>query len=184
MADDGDLRWRRTLGWVLAGLALALLVSVPFSVAGGVYDRPGVWGAGPDFWPSLSIVGFALSGALLVHLRPRNVIGWLLLISGLLQVANVAADAYATRALTDPDGSLPAGLFFVWVASWAWPPSLLLPTLVLPALYPTGRPPNAYWRWHIRAALTGMALLALLMATAPGRRGRQRDRHDAAVGGA
>ena len=103
MADDRGSRWRRALGWVLAGLALAELASVPFSVAGGVFDRPGVWGAGPDFWPSLSIVGFALSGALLVHLRPRNAIGWLLLLSGLFQVTNVAADAYATRALTDPD---------------------------------------------------------------------------------
>ncbi len=58
----------------------------------------------------LIVAGFALSGAALIHLRPRNSIGWILLVSGLLQVTNVAADAYATRALTDPDHSLPLGL--------------------------------------------------------------------------
>ncbi len=168
MEQEGDPAWRRPLGWALAGLAIAELLSVPLSSAGGVYDRPQVWGDGPDIWPALSVVGFALSGAVLVHLRPWNVIGWLLVVSGWLQVTNVAADAYATRALTDPDGSLPGGLFCAWVASWAWPPSLLLPILVLPALYPTGRAPSAYWRWHVRAALSGMGLLLVLMAVMDG----------------
>jgi signal transduction histidine kinase len=80
----------------------------------------------------------------------------------------VAANAYATRALTDPDQSLPLGVPMAWVASWTWMPSLLLPMLVLPPLYPTGRPPSRYWRWHVRVSLLAIALLMLAFAIAPG----------------
>ncbi len=86
----------------------------------------------------LIVACFAFSGAALIQLRPRNAIGWILVCSGLLQVTNLAADAYSTRALTDPDQSLPLGLAAAWVASWTWFPSLMLPAIVLPPLYPTG----------------------------------------------
>ena len=47
------------------------------------------------------------------------------------------------------------GLPATWVASMTWLPSLLLLVLVLPPLYPTGRPPSRFWVWHLRCALTG-----------------------------
>jgi signal transduction histidine kinase len=166
-AVHGD-RWRRTTGWTIALLTLALLATVPFSLAGDVMSRPAVVSEGPDPWLGLIVAAFAASGAALIHLRPRNWIGWILVFSGLLQVTNVAADAYATRALTDPDQSLPLGLAMAWLASWTWMPSLLLPMLVLPPLYPTGRPPSRYWSWHIRLSLAGIGLGVLAMATGPG----------------
>ncbi len=153
-------------GWALAGLALAELVSVPFSVSGDIYQRPDVVGSGPNWLVAVVVPAFVLCGAVLVQLRPANAIGWLLLVSGLLQVTNVAADAYGTRALTDPDGSLPLGLAAAWVASFTWFPSLLLPALVLPSVYPTGSPPSRYWRWHVRVALAGIALAMVVVAAA------------------
>ena len=131
-------------------------------------SRPGVVTSGPGPWIAAFVPAFVLSGGVLVHLRPQNPIGWILLVSGLFQVTNLAADSYATRALTDPDDSLPLGLPMAWLASWTWPPSLLLPMLVLPALYPTGRPSSSYWRWHVRASLVGIVLAALAMASGPG----------------
>lgn len=166
-ALSGD-RARRLGGWFLVVLGLLLLVSVPLSLSGGVMTRPGVVAAGPGPWIAAFVPAFILSGGVLVHLRPRNPIGWILLVSGLFQVTNLAADAYATRALTDPDDSLPLGLPLAWLASWTWPPSLLLPILVLPALYPTGRPPSRYWRWHVRVSLVGIVLGALALASASG----------------
>jgi signal transduction histidine kinase len=159
-------RVRRLGGWSLAVLTLVLFASAPFSLAGGVMSRPNIVGPGPTLWViGLIVASFALSGAALIQLRPRNWIGWLLVVSGLLQVINVAADAYAARALTDPDRSLPLGLAAAWLASWTWIPSLLLPIIVLPPLYPTGRPPSSLWSWHVRASLVGIGLIVLAAAT-------------------
>ncbi len=164
----GDDLVRRIGGWSLAALTLALFATIPVSLAGGVMSRPEVIAPGPSLWAGLIVACFALSGAALIHLRPRNWIGWILVASGLLQVTNVAVDAYATRALTDADHSLPLGLAAAWLASWTWLPSLLLPAIVLPPLYPTGRPPSAFWRWHVRAALLGIGLTITVAATVQG----------------
>ncbi|HET6986318.1 MAG TPA: histidine kinase, partial [Kribbella sp.] len=164
---DDDLV-RRFGGWSLATLSLVLSATVPLSLSGGVMSRPEVVASGPELWAGLIVACFALSGAALIQLRPRNWIGWILVASGLLQVTNVATDAYATRALTDPDHSLPLGLAAAWLASWSWIPSLLLPVIVLPPLYPTGRPASRFWSWHVRAALLGIGLVELLAATGPG----------------
>ena len=49
-----------------------------------------------------------------------------------------------------------------------WVPSLLLLVLVLPPIYPTGRPPNRFWVWHLRCALPGIGLTMLVMGIADG----------------
>jgi signal transduction histidine kinase len=164
---DGDLA-RRIGGWSLAALTVLLFTTVPLSLSGGVISRPRVHHDGPELWIGLIVACFALSGAALIHLRPRNWIGWLLVVSGLLQVTNVATDAYAARALTDPDQSLPLGLAAAWLASCTWFPSLLLPAIVLPPLYPTGRPTTRFWAWHVRLALAGIALAVVAVTIGPG----------------
>ncbi|WP_167880260.1 sensor histidine kinase [Nocardioides guangzhouensis] len=163
----GD-RVRRVVGWSLALITLALFATVPLSLAGDVMSRPRVQGAGPDWWYVVFVAAFALPGAALIHLRPRNWIGWILVGSGLLQVTNLAADAYSARALTEPDQSLPLGLAAAWLASWTWLPSLLLPVLVLPPLYPTGHPTSRYWVWHLRVALAGIGVAVVAIAFGPG----------------
>src|SRR4051794_37270540 len=112
---------------VLAGVSLLLLASIPLSLSGGVADRPGMTYPGSETtdWAALAVVAtFTLSGAALVRLRPGNAIGWLLLACGLLQSVQTSCEAYGARALTDPDGSLPLGLFAMWVATWTWLPAL------------------------------------------------------------
>ena len=161
-------RSRRLVGWSAAALTMALLTSIPLSLAGDVLERPRVNGPGPSTWSFVYVAAFAIPGAALIHLRPRNWIGWLLVASGLLQVANLAADAYSARALTDPDGSLPLGVAAAWVASWTWLPSLLLIVLVLPPLYPSGHPPGRYWVWHLRLAFAAIAVAVLAMALGAG----------------
>jgi signal transduction histidine kinase len=161
-------RARVTTAWVLAVVSLALLATIPASLSGDVQARPGVLhSAGGVDWFAIAIVAvFALSGAALVRLRPGNAIGWLLLTCGLLQAVQTSCEAYGTRALTDPDGSLPLGLFVMWVATWTWLPALVLPVLVLPPLYPTGRPASRFWLWHVRLSLVAIGLLVVTAATA------------------
>ena len=160
-------RTRQIIGWSLATFSFVLVGTVWVSLAGDVRSRPGIEGdlsVGASLLGSFVVGGFTLSGAALVHFRPRNVLGWLLLVSGLLQSISNSGSAYGTRALTDPDGSLPLGLFTTWLAYWTVVPALLLPVLVMPALYPTGRAPSQFWVWHIRLCLVGIALLVLAAA--------------------
>jgi len=163
-------RARLLTAWLLAGLSLLLLASIPLSLSGGVGSRPGVTYSGfTADWYAMGIVAvFTASGAVLVRLRPRNLIGWLLLACGVLQSVQTSGEAYGARALTDPDGSLPAGLLVMWVATWTWLPALLLPMLVLPPLYPSGRPTSRFWAWHIRVSLVGIAILVLATMTNQG----------------
>jgi signal transduction histidine kinase len=168
--DDGGRRLRVRAGWSLAASCGLLVATVPLSLSGGVMARPAVAvdiGA-RDGWVVVVAAAFVLSGAALIQLRPRNWIGWLLLGAGLLQTLNLAGEAYGTRALTDPDGSLPLGLAATWLASWIWLPSVLLPAIVLPALYPTGRPSGPFWTWHVRLSLLGIGLVVLTAATTQG----------------
>jgi len=138
-------RTRRLVGWAAACLALLLFATVPLSWSGGVASRPGVSHGltAQDLMASIVVLSFAFSGAALVHARPRNWIGWILLAIGLLQAIQVSMDAYGARALTDPDGSLRLGLTSMWIASWTWLPAALIPITVLPAVYPTGHAPPA-----------------------------------------
>jgi signal transduction histidine kinase len=157
-------------GWVVAALSVALYATIPLSLSGGVMSRPGI--VNPirtsDVVEGLVIFLFLGSGAWLIQARPRNLIGWLVLASGALQAVQMSAEAYGARALTDPDRSLPLGLTVMWLASWAWMPSLALVVAVLPGLYPTGRPASRFWWWQIRCALVGIGLLVLLSATMQG----------------
>lgn len=169
-AGVGD-RTRIIVGWSLAAFSFILVGTVWISLAGDVRSRPGIVGdlsLGSVLLGSFVVAGFALSGLALVNFRPRNALGWLLLVSGLLHAISNSGTAYGARALTDTDRSLPLGLFTTWLASLTLVPALLLPVLVLPALYPIGRASSSFWVWHIRVCLVGMALLGLANATVNG----------------
>lgn len=170
-AVGADDRTRKVVGWGLAVSSCLLVATVWMSLAGDVRSRRGIEGdlsVGSQLLGSLVVAGFVFCGVALVHLRPRNILGWLLLASGLLQAISSSGTAYGARALTDADGSRPLGLFATWLASCAFVPALLLPVLVMPALYPTGRAPSRFWVWHIRVCLVGMTLLVLATATVDG----------------
>jgi len=157
----------KVVGWSLAAGCVVVAATVPVSLAGGVLTRPGADDAAFARLVLGSVValGFAVAGAFLVHLRPGNLLGWLLLTTGALQAVSHGASAYGARALTDPDGSLPLGLVATWLGACAAVPAFLLPTLVLPALYPTGRPPSRLWGWYLGLCLVGIGLLTLAVAT-------------------
>ncbi len=158
------------IGWMLTAMSMALYLTIPLSLSGGVMSRPGIVSATEtsDVVAGMVIFLFLGSGILLIRARPRNPIGWLVLASGALQSVQMSAEGYGARALTDPDRSLPLGLPVMWLASWAWMPSLALVVAVLPGLYPTGRPTSTFWRWQIRGALVGIGLLVVLAATTQG----------------
>jgi hypothetical protein len=114
-------------------------------------------------------IAFAVIGALILTRQPGNRIGWLFCALGLSVSLPAALDAYALYALTArPEAALPAATAAAWVASWSSAPSLFLGLVLLPLLYPTGRPPSPRWRPVVWLTGLGLLLGILALALRPG----------------
>ncbi|MFI6786501.1 histidine kinase [Nonomuraea sp. NPDC050383] len=93
---------------------------------------------------------FSLFGAVLVHSRPRLVIGWLLVVGGLGSAANILA-ANLNLLIDGPPLHWP-------IVNVTWQVGQLTLGVLLPLLYPTGRLPARRWGWVAGLALAGIAL--------------------------
>lgn len=104
-----------------------------------------------------------LVGLLIVAHRPRNLVGWLLLLVGLLQGVASLLGFYSVQALFVDPGSLPFGS----VAALA-DPALGIPTValfpVLLLIYPTGRLLSSRWRWLAWGCLAAGAVTGIAVA--------------------
>ncbi|WP_433291027.1 sensor histidine kinase [Actinoplanes sp. CA-030573] len=113
---------------------------------------------GPAFVVACGVLAlvWAITGAVLASVRPRNAVGWLVLGVGVSQAAAVCITAYSGYGLL---GSSPSwGAYFgpaLYLPGWLVPPTLLL------ALYPDGRLPGAWWRWPAGAATVSIVVLML-----------------------
>jgi hypothetical protein len=116
----------------------------------------------------LMILAFAGLGALVASRRPRNPIGWILVLSPLfLAFTQVARDWYVHTLFADP-GSLPLASGLMWAANWSWVPGFMPLLTLLLLLFPDGRAPSRRWRWAGWLAVAGMSLLIVGYAFAPG----------------
>jgi signal transduction histidine kinase len=122
----------------------ARVAESPASTAGGVYA-----------------LVYATTGTLLVHLRPRNAIGWLLVLVGLLQALSVGGNAYGAYGVDVVEPDWPLAGVVAQATSTVYLPSLVLPATVLFALYPSGRLPARWWRWPVGAVSAGLALVTV-----------------------
>ena len=129
------------------------------------YPLPGVTkDPSNGLWVLLWGICFGVAGLMVALERPRNPIGWILLLSALFGSLSEVLGIYGTRALADPSVSWPLGLLAVWTAGFLWFPSLLLPFVVLPQVYPDGKPVGPRWRWALRFSALGLASVTLVLA--------------------
>jgi signal transduction histidine kinase/GAF domain-containing protein len=160
MAALGDRQLRTVAGLLaLAGATGQATYLVSWSVLG---DRS----AGEFDWSAAVSLSYGIAGLVLVGLRPRNVLGWLLLVVGVLIGGSSGLGAYGVLALTEPGLDLPGGLAALWVASWMWFAGSFIPVTVLLVRYPTGAAPSAWWRRVEFAAWGGMGLVTLALMLA------------------
>ncbi|SNY64781.1 Histidine kinase-, DNA gyrase B-, and HSP90-like ATPase [Paractinoplanes atraurantiacus] len=109
------------------------------------------------------VVTCAVAGALVAGSRPRNALGWALLVSAASFALLEAFGEYAVRG---------AGLA-AWPENWLWVPANLGVALV-PLLFPDGRPPSRRW-WWLLGPVGALALAAAVLgAMRPGASGQVR----------
>ena len=113
-------------------------------------------------WPLIPLggVGCALMGALVVSLRPRQRLGWLLCAASLLSVT-LAAEAYAAWVL---DGGGPGSPEWAHTSAWVgsllgWPAFTAIIMIFLTS--PDGRLLSPRWRWAAVVTVAGLALHTL-----------------------
>jgi hypothetical protein len=153
-----------------AGLALLVLVlagvilveTLPFLFL----DGPGSFAFSLVFVLLVSNLGIV--GGILAVRRPDNVIGWLLLGSGLPEAIGIGGAIYARLDSLLGGGHLPLVLPAAWLGAWTVPPTIGILVIFLPIVFPSGRLPGPRWRFVVIALLVAMGVGAVAAATAPG----------------
>ena len=104
---------------------------------------------------------FALMGALLIALRPGNLVGWILSAAGLMAGVFPASESYAAYVMTARGRADALAVFGAWVNTWYWFVLLALVFVYLPLLFPDGRLPSR--RWIPVAVLPGIGASAVIV---------------------
>jgi hypothetical protein len=107
-------------------------------------------------------------GTLLCLRRPRNVVGWLLLVSGALAGLAFAGAEYVRLAEASGNLDRPFIVLAAWVSDTWFVPSIGMLVVFLPLLFPDGRLPGPRWRIVVVLGVYGVITGALGTATTPG----------------
>jgi hypothetical protein len=153
-------RWRAraapvaavVLGVLVLGLAVASVVVDSLS-----HQSPAGGPAADAFITAAGVVPATAIGTLLAARRPRNPIGWLLLV--VIIAEGSPASQYLILDYRMHNGTLPLGWLAV-VLEEDWPIFLVSVTLLL-WLFPDGTLPSGRWHRAAEAAAIGWVLVAL-----------------------
>jgi hypothetical protein len=149
------------LAWLIAGIALALGIARlvlaiadaggPGAVAGVSEPESDVAGVVIETLISALFTGI---GALVASRRPRNPVGWLLLVTGASFALFFLAERLGWHYLLADGEATSRVELCLWVANWGWIPAVVPLFIFVPLLFPTGAPPTRRWRPFGWAALT------------------------------
>jgi hypothetical protein len=153
-------KWQTRFAWAVTGLILI----ISFYRIGRLLASDGAamgWEqlANRIAWLLCPVV-FAIPAALIIAHQPRNVIGWLLFTPA---AGMSTPDPLTTMMNVAAPPANPSFAFYalVWFDNLSWI-LLILPILLIPLLFPDGRPPTPRWRWVTRYAIGTMLFLIVL----------------------
>ena len=149
--------WAAGIAFTAGGLAL---LAASFGI-----DLPDSWGF--RGFTALFAVTFGTLGALIVAAR-RSLIGWLLLIGGLMSGIQCFAEEYAVYGVVAKPGSLPAAAYFGWINSWIWVFIVAMVGVFVPLLFPNGRLVSPRWRAAAIFTIAVSVFLALTLSLTDG----------------
>ena len=136
------------LAWTLCAIGIALaLYGLALSLRAPGADL-GALAIANQVLNAAFVVVFGAVGALIVGRQPRNTIGWLLMVIALsVAFASILLLSLGLNGAAPKEPTLP-NLLAAWLNSWGWW-LLIGPLLLIPLLFPTGRPPSPRWKWVI-----------------------------------
>jgi signal transduction histidine kinase len=163
--DNPGMTMRQRLAAVAAATVVAVAIGTAIAVLG--HDDPAV----PVVFVLATIatgLAFALVGALLLGLRPRNALGPLLYVSGFGAVAQFVLREYAYTGLRADPGSLSWADVAGWAGLALGPLFFPVPLALVLLLFPDGRLPSPRWRAVVGGALALVAAQVALLAVRTG----------------
>ena len=136
--------WIQALAWVLAALAVLLLVAamVLLGLNAVHVDKTRIL---LSAILDLAVLAYAGSGRLITSRRPGNAVGWLLGLIGVSIATSTFAEQYTVYGLATAPGSAPAARQVGTLAGAAAVLTVIL-LLFLILLFPDGRLPSRRWR--------------------------------------
>ena len=154
-------RHRQTTQALAIGLGV-LAAAIGVATVSLVFANRAASAASADIPIGVVAVSFGFVGALVASRQPRNLTGWLFLFVALAIGLGGLTDEYALYTLLTHRGSLPGGVWAVWLASWEQ--DLLFPAgaiALLMLVLPDGHLLSRRWRWVAWPAIILSALAAL-----------------------
>ena len=94
----------------------------------------------------ITLLVSALMGILILTRQPQNPIGWLLFLPPL--VGSIPADSYLQSFSSAPAHPTIFLILAAWYSNWSWL-TMIFAVLIIPVLFPNGRPLTPRWRWVI-----------------------------------
>jgi hypothetical protein len=136
--------WIQALAWVLAALAVLLLVAamVLLGLNAVHVDKTRIL---LSAILDLAVLAYAGSGRLITSRRPGNAVGWLLGLIGVSIATSTFVEQYTVYGLATARGSVPAARQVGTLAGAAAVLTVIL-LLFLILLFPDGRLPSRRWR--------------------------------------
>jgi hypothetical protein len=150
MNENSGVRGNRSVVvvWTIAALGLAVIAVLVWSSARAGFSGETLVSILTDLSFAIALVAFVISGAVIVSRQPKNIIGRLLMIPGLV----LPAAELIHNWLVDLDPVPVNADLTLWLATWfdGWSWVLLIfPIFHLLLVFPTGRLISPRWRWVV-----------------------------------
>jgi signal transduction histidine kinase len=162
---SSDARWgrrARLLAWSLFGLTVVgFAIGAVLEVAndGARSELEGGAAIGAVF------MVFSVAGVVIATKLPRNPLGWLMLVIGLVWAGCPGAQ-YARFATIASEPDLPGAGLALALASPMWVVFVGASGFLL-LLFPDGHLPSPRWRWFARACAAGLSVLFVMILLSP-----------------